>query len=146
MQIHLNGNDITNREQLHDALSEALELPEWYGRSLDALYDCLTDLSVPTTIHVENWPEEDYMQRALAVLRDAAEDKDKLGGLPARALGLRRRRTSCFRCAWRTDPACAGCTTGRPESADRLRSAGPRTPDCGNPGCCPECRSTPCPA
>ena len=40
MQIHLNGNDITNREQLHDALSEALELPEWYGRSLDALYDC----------------------------------------------------------------------------------------------------------
>ena len=27
MQIHLNGNDITNREQLHDALSEALELP-----------------------------------------------------------------------------------------------------------------------
>ena len=71
MQIHLNGNDITNREQLHDALSEALELPEWYGRSLDAL-------SVPTTIHVENWPEEDYMQRALAVLRDAAEENELL--------------------------------------------------------------------
>ena len=52
MQVFLNGNDITNREQLHDALSEALELPEWYGRSLDALYDCLTDLSVPTTIPV----------------------------------------------------------------------------------------------
>ena len=72
MQIHLNGNDITNREQLHDALSEALELPEWYGRSLDALYDCLTDLSVPTTIH------EDYMQRALAGLRDAAEENELL--------------------------------------------------------------------
>ena len=57
MQIHLNGNDITNREQLHDALSEALELPEWYGRSLDALYDCLTDLSV---------------------LRDAAEENELL--------------------------------------------------------------------
>ena len=37
MQLHLNGNDITNREQLHDALSAALELPEWYGRSLDDL-------------------------------------------------------------------------------------------------------------
>ena len=44
----------------------------------DALYDCLTDLSVPTTIHVENWPEEDYMQRALAVLRDAAEENELL--------------------------------------------------------------------
>lgn len=33
---------------------------------------------MPTTIHVENWPEEDYMQRALAVLRDAAEENELL--------------------------------------------------------------------
>ena len=86
MQIHLNGNDITNREQLHDALSEALELPEHLTPNalletlnlLMSRYDCLTDLSVPTTIHVENWPEEDYMQRALAVLRDAAEENELL--------------------------------------------------------------------
>jgi len=58
------------------ALSEALELPEWYGRSLDALYDCLTDLSVPTTIHVEHWPQEDYLQRALTVIQDAAEENE----------------------------------------------------------------------
>ena len=76
MQVFLNGNDITNREQLHDALSEALELPEWYGRSLDALYDCLTDLSVPTTIHVEHRPQEDYLQRALTVIQDAAEENE----------------------------------------------------------------------
>ncbi len=76
MQVFLNGNDITNREQLHDALSEALELPEWYGRSLDALYDCLTDLSVPTTIRVEHWPQEDYLQRALTVIQDAAEENE----------------------------------------------------------------------
>ena len=76
MQVFLNGNDITNREQLHDALSEALELPEWYGRSLDALYGCVTDLSVPTTIHVEHWPQEDYLQRALTVIQDAAEENE----------------------------------------------------------------------
>ena len=76
MQVFLNGNDITNREQLHDALSEALELPEWYGRSLDALYDCLTDLSVPTTIHEEHWPQEAYLQRALTVIQDAAEENE----------------------------------------------------------------------
>ena len=76
MQVFLNGNDITNREQLHDALSEALELPEWYGRSLDALYDCLTDLSVPTPIQVEHWPQEDYLQRALTVIQDAAEENE----------------------------------------------------------------------
>ena len=32
----------------------------------------------PPAIHVENWPEEDYMQRALAVLRDAAEENELL--------------------------------------------------------------------
>ena len=47
-------------------------------KTFELLYDCLTDLSVPTTIHVENWPEEDYMQRALAVLRDAAEENELL--------------------------------------------------------------------
>ena len=69
MQVFLNGNDITNREQLHDALSEALELPEWYGRSLDALYDCLTDLSVPTTIHVEHWPQDAAEENELIQVR-----------------------------------------------------------------------------
>ena len=76
MQVFLNGNELTTRAQPHDALSEALELPEWYGRSLDALYDCLTDLSVPTTIHVEHWPQEDYLQRALTVIQDAAEENE----------------------------------------------------------------------
>ena len=75
-QLQKNADE--HAKAVYDALSEALELPEWYGRSLDALYDCLTDLSVPTTIHVENWPEEDYMQRALAVLRDAAEENELL--------------------------------------------------------------------
>ena len=74
----LDGDAISTREELHDALARELALPAWYGRNLDALYDCLTDLSVPTTIHVENWPEEDYMQRALAVLRDAAEENELL--------------------------------------------------------------------
>ena len=72
----LNGAAIRDRRELHEALAAGLELPEWYGRSLDALYDCLTDLSVPTTIHVEHWPQEDYLQRALTVIQDAAEENE----------------------------------------------------------------------
>ena len=44
MNLILNGELILNRETLHDILSSKLTLPEWYGRNLDALYDCLTDL------------------------------------------------------------------------------------------------------
>ena len=35
----LDGEKITNRQTLHDTLSSSLDLPEWSGRNLDALYD-----------------------------------------------------------------------------------------------------------
>ncbi len=33
-----------NRNDLHDILSKSLDLPSYYGRNLDALYDCMSDL------------------------------------------------------------------------------------------------------
>lgn len=40
----LDGKEIQNREMLHDILMASLNFPYWYGRNLDALYDCLTDM------------------------------------------------------------------------------------------------------
>lgn len=40
----LDGREIQDRDKLHDVLSASLSFPEWYGRNLDALYDCLTDM------------------------------------------------------------------------------------------------------
>ena len=36
---------IHSREDLHAVFREALTFPEWYGNNLDALYDCLTEIS-----------------------------------------------------------------------------------------------------
>lgn len=44
MTAVIDGAAIETREQLHDAFAAQLDLPEYYGRTLDALYDCLTDL------------------------------------------------------------------------------------------------------
>ena len=44
MDVTLDGRTIDSRETLHQTLFELLQLPAWYGRNLDALYDCLTDL------------------------------------------------------------------------------------------------------
>ena len=33
-----------------DELAEQLDFPDWYGGNLDALYDCLTDLTEETSI------------------------------------------------------------------------------------------------
>lgn len=53
--IVINCAGIRSREDLHRVLSEALHFPQWYGRNLDALYDCLTSLSGKVTL--EHWDE-----------------------------------------------------------------------------------------
>lgn len=74
----LDGEKITDREKLHDILAAELELPDWYGRNLDALYDCLTDIREDTEIRIlQNGDLERnlgrYKQLLIKVLQNAAE-------------------------------------------------------------------------
>ena len=76
----LDGNSIKTKDALHDALSRSLSLPEWYGRNLDALYDCLTDLHENTEIlllHAEALENSlgEYARQFQCVLNDAAADQ-----------------------------------------------------------------------
>lgn len=50
----LDGDKITDKEKLYDALKSDLILPDWYGRNLDALYDCLTDGQEEVRILIKN--------------------------------------------------------------------------------------------
>lgn len=50
--IILDGKII--KEKKHDYLKEILEFPDYYGRNLDALYDCLTEIGVETEIELIN--------------------------------------------------------------------------------------------
>lgn len=54
MTIHLDGQYMTDKASLHDLLQVRFSFPEYYGRNLDALYDLLTEISVPTEIVVLN--------------------------------------------------------------------------------------------
>ncbi len=38
--------------EIHEIIKEAFDFPDYYGKNLDALWDCLTDLS-GEVIHVE---------------------------------------------------------------------------------------------
>ena len=46
----IDGTKIRDMAHLHTVLARELNFPHWYGRNLDALYDCLTDLSEETEI------------------------------------------------------------------------------------------------
>jgi ribonuclease inhibitor len=43
--IIIDGRRMTTPEAAHAYLAKTLRLPDYYGRNLDALHDCLTDLS-----------------------------------------------------------------------------------------------------
>ena len=81
--IILNTDKISGRDELHDLFQEALSLPEWYGRNLDALFDVLTDIGEDTKVIVELGGLEQqslgaYMRQLLSVLRDAAKENEQL--------------------------------------------------------------------
>ncbi len=77
--IQLPGGQIADRMQLHKWLAHALALPDWYGNTLDALYDCLTDLQTDTILEISQQTALTdalgaYMRPFLQVLADAAEE------------------------------------------------------------------------
>lgn len=76
-KIVLDMEQMRGRPQLHQYLREALQLPAYYGANLDALYDCLTELSEPTELTIRGKvADEAYLGRygamLLQVLQDAA--------------------------------------------------------------------------
>lgn len=70
-EIVLDGLEIESLEEIHDRFARALALPEWYGRNLDALFDCLTERSEPVTVRLlhQEALEDRLGRRGLALVR-----------------------------------------------------------------------------
>ena len=77
-QITLDGNILADAAQVHDYLKEVLNFPEYYGKNLDALYDCLTDLN--DTELIITAPEEDgaVFQKILRIFKAADRANESL--------------------------------------------------------------------
>ena len=80
--IVIDGRRMTDREAAHLYLKRKLELPEYYGKNLDALYDCLCEMSGVQLI-VTYVPEmkhnlRRYADNILNVFEAAAEKNKKI--------------------------------------------------------------------
>lgn len=82
-RIELDIRSIATVRALHIYLAFRLNLPDYYGGNLDALYDCLTQMDEPTELRVLAYgaaSEEmvGYLPRLLRVLEDAQEENERL--------------------------------------------------------------------
>lgn len=81
--ILLKLTEIKSKEELHTLLAEKLNLPEHYGKNLDALHDCLTDIHEETEIIIRDL---DALKDALGkyansferVLNDSSNENENL--------------------------------------------------------------------
>ena len=80
--VFLDGAVIKKPADLHAAFAAALDLPDYYGRNMDALHDCLTELEEPVCVVAVHVPElrehlgrsANAFWRLMADLREDAED------------------------------------------------------------------------
>ena len=52
--VSLDAKKMVAKEKMHDYLAKKFDLPEHYGRNLDALFDCLCEINEPTLIKLKN--------------------------------------------------------------------------------------------
>ncbi len=83
MTVILEGSRMIDRVAVHNHLAERLQLPSYYGRNLDALYDVLTELGEETTIILRDpalVAEQlgKYGEALLNAMQEAAEENPKL--------------------------------------------------------------------
>ncbi len=83
-QILIDCNQISSVKALHIYLQHVMDLPEYYGRNLDALHDVLTEIAQPTEL-VLNASEpqlsdemKGFVPRLVRVLKDAAQENPAL--------------------------------------------------------------------
>ncbi len=72
----IDGTRMTSRAAAHDELARALELPEYYGRNLDALWDLTSTIKAETVLlHADAMLNAmgAYGERLLQTLTGAAE-------------------------------------------------------------------------
>ncbi|QPH85789.1 hypothetical protein CVT17_01815 [Campylobacter concisus] len=52
--VILDAKKMLEKEKMHEYFANKFDLPEYYGKNLDALFDCLCEINEPTLIKLKN--------------------------------------------------------------------------------------------
>ena len=60
--VILDAKKMLEKEKMHEYFAKKFDLPEYYGKNLDALFDCPCEINEPTLIKLKN---EDALETGL---------------------------------------------------------------------------------
>ncbi|WP_103583326.1 barstar family protein [Campylobacter concisus] len=52
--VILDAKKMLEKEKMYEHFAKKFDLPEYYGKNLDALFDCLCEINEPTLIKLKN--------------------------------------------------------------------------------------------
>ena len=52
--VILDAKKMVEKEKMHEYFAKKFDLPEYYGKNLDALFDCLCEINESTLIKLKN--------------------------------------------------------------------------------------------
>lgn len=76
MEYTIDCANIHSKEEFHRALAETLRFPAHYGMNLDALYDCLGEISQTTHLILRNWEQVAPIARGFRLVFNDAEGEN----------------------------------------------------------------------
>ena len=82
-QITLNGKKMVDRDSAHEYIASKLGFPDYYGKNLDALADCVSEFCSDKYIRFSHYEEAErnlgeYAEAIVEVFSDIAEDNQRI--------------------------------------------------------------------
>ena len=70
MEYTIDALKENERKEAHEYLKEVFSFPEYYGKNLDALFDCLGEMRIDRITIINSEKGENYFYSVLDVIND----------------------------------------------------------------------------
>ena len=70
MEYTIDALKVNERKEAHEYLKEVFSFPEYYGKNLDALFDCLGEMRIDKITIINSEKGENYFYSVLDVIND----------------------------------------------------------------------------
>ena len=76
--VILDAKKMLKKEKIHEYFAKKFDLPEYYGKNLDALFDCLCEINEPTLIKLknENALDDGAKESLIQLFRDVSNENE----------------------------------------------------------------------